>query len=222
MKIAYARVSTRQQNLDMQLEAFRKESCEKIYQEKKSAFAERPELLRALEDLRLGDTLYVWALDRLGRTVFEVINNVKKIHDKGANLVAIIQNIDTSTTTGRMLIPIFSLLAELEIELRRERAAAGISIARASGRRLGRRPGISEEATKTAHMVKKMYESKDPEYSVREICRTLNVSVKTLYKYLDIAGGKKKGSIISSPRQGWADAAQQMAQTGDDKLLLPD
>ncbi|MDR0572661.1 MAG: recombinase family protein, partial [Tannerella sp.] len=126
MKIAYARVSTRQQNLDIQLEAFRKEGCEKIYQEKKSAFSERPELENALNDLRPGDTLCVWALDRLGRTVFEVIGNVKKIHDKGAHLIASVQNIDTSTATGRMLIPIFSMLAELEIELKRERAAAGV------------------------------------------------------------------------------------------------
>jgi DNA invertase Pin-like site-specific DNA recombinase len=196
MKIAYARVSTRQQNLDIQLDAFRKEGCEKIYQEKKSAFADRPELLRALDDLRSGDTFYVWALDRLGRTVFEVIDNVGKIHEKDAHLRVIVQNIDTSTATGRMLIPVFSMLAELEVELRRERAAAGISIARASGRRLGRRPGISEEAMKTAHMAKKMYESKEPQYSVREICGALNISFRTLYKYLDIVGSQKRGSDI--------------------------
>jgi DNA invertase Pin-like site-specific DNA recombinase len=196
MKIAYARVSTRQQNLDIQLEAFRKEGCEKIYQEKKSAFTERPELVRAIEDLRAGDALFVWALDRLGRTVFEVIGNVKIIHEKGAHLVVIVQNIDTSTATGRMLIPVFSMLAELEVELRRERATAGIKIARESGRRLGRRPGISEEAMKTAHMARKMYDSKDPEYSVREICKALNISIKTFYKYIQIAGGKKKGGLL--------------------------
>jgi DNA invertase Pin-like site-specific DNA recombinase len=196
MKIAYARVSTRQQNLELQLEAFRKEGCEKVYQEKQSAFSKRPELDKALDDLRTGDTLYVWALDRLGRTVFEVIGNVKIIHEKGAHLVVIVQKIDTSTAAGRMLIPIFSILAELEVELRRERAAAGIKIARESGRRLGRRPGISEEAMKTAHMARKMYESKDPEYSVREICKALNIALKTFYKYIQIAGGKKKGGIL--------------------------
>jgi DNA invertase Pin-like site-specific DNA recombinase len=196
MKIAYARVSTRQQNLDMQLDAFRKEGCEKIYHEKKSAFSERPELDKALDDLRVGDTLYVWALDRLGRTVFEVINHVKIIHEKGAHLIVIVQKIDTSTATGRMLIPIFSILAELEVELRRERAAAGVKIARESGRRMGRRPGISEEAMKTAHLARKMYESKDPEYSVREICKALNIALKTFYKYIQIAGGKKKGGNL--------------------------
>jgi DNA invertase Pin-like site-specific DNA recombinase len=185
----------------MQLEAFRKEGCEKIYQEKKSAFAERPELTRTIEDLRAGDALFVWALDRLGRTVFEVIGNVKTIHEKGAHLVVIVQNIDTSTATGRMLIPIFSMLAELEVELRRERATAGIKIARESGRRLGRRPGISEEAMKTAHMAKKMYESKEPQYSVREICSALNISFRTFYKYLDLVGTKKRGSAITTASQ---------------------
>jgi DNA invertase Pin-like site-specific DNA recombinase len=196
MKIGYARVSTRQQNLDMQLEAFRKEGCEKIYQEKKSAFTERPELLRALDDLRTGDTLYVWALDRLGRTVFEVIGNVRKIHDRGATLNVIVQKIDTGTATGKMLIPIFSMLAELETELKRERAVAGIRIAREQGRPLGRKPGLSEKAKNTAKNTAKLYCSKNPEYSVREIARILNISLRTLYKYLEYEGVKKKGGII--------------------------
>ena len=139
MKIAYARVSTKQQNLDMQLEAFRAEGCEKI-----SAFAERPELARALDDLRSGDVLYVWALDRLGRSLYEVIGNVKLIHDKGASLYAVVQKIDTSTIQGRMLLPLFSMLAELEIDLKRERAAAGVRSAREQGRNLGRKAGLSE------------------------------------------------------------------------------
>jgi DNA invertase Pin-like site-specific DNA recombinase len=196
MKIGYARVSTRQQNLDMQLDAFAKEGCEKVYQEKKSAFSDRPELLRALDDLRTGDTLFVWALDRLGRTMFEVIGNVKKIHDRGANLYVIVQKIDTSTTGGKMLLPVFSMLAELEIELKRERAAAGVRIARESGRRLGRKPGITDEAMEIAKMAGKLYLSKTPEYSVREICKMIKISPKTFYKYLGIIGVIKKGGIL--------------------------
>jgi DNA invertase Pin-like site-specific DNA recombinase len=149
-----------------------------------------------MDDLRSGDTLYVWALDRLGRTVFEVIGNVQKIHDKGAHLIVIVQKIDTLTTTSKMLVPIFSMLAELEIELKRERAMAGIRVAREQGRKLGRKPGLSEKARQTALMAKKMYMSKDPEYPVREICRTLHISPRTFYKYLTLAGGKKKGGII--------------------------
>ncbi|MDR1341356.1 MAG: recombinase family protein [Prevotellaceae bacterium] len=198
MRIGYARVSTRQQNLDMQLEAFRKEGCEKIYQEKKSAFADRPELLRALDDLRTGDTLYVWALDRLGRTLFEVIENVKKIHDRGANLYSIVQKIDTGTAMGKMVLPLFSMLAELEIDLKRERAAAGIRIAREQGRRLGRKPGLSPEAQETAKRAQKLYLSKDPEYSVRELCRMLNITPKTMYKYLDFMKTELKGGAIQN------------------------
>lgn len=192
MKIGYARVNTRQQNLDMQLEAFRKEGCEKIYQEKKTAFKERPELTQTLDNLRAGDTLYVWALDRLGRSLFEIIENVKKIHDRGAYLSAIVQNIDTSMPTGKILISIFSILAELEIELKRERVAAGIRLAREQGRRLGRPAGISDEAKKTAQTAYKMYHSKDPAYSVREICKTLKISLRTFYKYIKIIEQQKK------------------------------
>jgi DNA invertase Pin-like site-specific DNA recombinase len=201
MKIGYARVSTRQQNLDMQLEAFRKEGCEKIYQEKRSAFVERAELLRALEGLRAGDTLYVWALDRLGRTLFEVIENVKKIHDKGANLYSIVQKIDTGTAMGKIVLPLFSMLAELEIELKRERTAAGIRIAREQGRRLGRKPGLSPEAQEKAKNAQKLYLSKDPEYSVREICRMLNITPKTMYKYLDFMKTELKGGAIQNSKR---------------------
>ncbi|MDR0574252.1 MAG: recombinase family protein [Tannerella sp.] len=191
MKIGYARVSARQQNLDMQLEAFRKEGCEKIYQEKKTAFKERPELTQALDDLRAGDTLYVWALDRLGRTMFEVLDNIKKIHDRGASLSAMVQNIDTSMPTGKILIPIFSILTELEIELKRERVAESIRLAREQGRRLGRPAGISDEAKKTAQTAYKMYHSKDPTYPVRKICETLNMSLRTFYKYIKIIEQQK-------------------------------
>ena len=197
MKIAYARVSTKQQNLEMQLEAFRAEGCEKIYQEKKSAFAERPELTRAMDDLRAGDVLYVWALDRLGRSLYEVVGNVKTIHDKGASLFAIVQKIDTSTIQGKMLIPLFSMLAELEIDLKRERAAAGIRNAREQGRQLGRKVGLSEAGKEKAKSAKKLYLSQMPAYSVNEICKMLGISKKTLYKYLYLEGVKLKGSVIS-------------------------
>jgi DNA invertase Pin-like site-specific DNA recombinase len=196
MKIAYARVSTRQQNLDMQLDAFAKERCEKIYQEQKSAFSDRPELGRALDDLRAGDTLYVWALDRLGRSLFEVIGNVKKIHDKGAGLYVIVQKIDTNTPVGKMMLPLFSMLAELEIDLKRERAAAGVRAAREHGRRLGRKPGLSIEAQEKAKMAQKLYCSEGPVYSIREICRVLKISTRTLYKYLEFSGVEKRGGII--------------------------
>jgi len=129
--------------------------------------------------------------------VYEVIGNVKKIHDKGANLFVIVQKIDTTSTQGRMLLPIFSMIAELEIELKRERAAAGVRIAREQGRNLGRKPGLSDDAIKKAKTAKKLYTSKSPEYSVREICKTLGIAKKTLYKYLEYEGVMLKGSVVS-------------------------
>ncbi|MDR1115702.1 MAG: recombinase family protein, partial [Tannerella sp.] len=93
------------------------------------------------------------------------------------------QKIDTGTTTGKMMIPIFSMLAELEIELKRERAIAGIRIAKEQGRRLGRKPGLSPEAQETAKSAQKLYLSKNPEYSVREICRIIQVSIKQYFEH---------------------------------------
>jgi DNA invertase Pin-like site-specific DNA recombinase len=95
-----------------------------------------------------------------------------------------------------MLIPLFFMLAELEIELKRERAVAGIRIARESGRRLGRKPGLSPEAQETAKRAQKLYLSKDPEYFVREICRMLNITPKTMYKYLDFMKTELKGGAL--------------------------
>ena len=177
MKIGYARVSTPDQNPALQLEALEKAGCEKIYQEKKSAFKERPELIRALEDLRTGDILYVWSLDRLGRSMKEIRTNVDLIMNKGAHLVDVTHNIDTSTPSGKLLIPIFSMLAE---------------IAKREGRTGGRKPGLNDLAKKKAEQAKKMYLSKDPFYSAKEIASILNISTRTLYKYLRSVGVEPK------------------------------
>lgn len=192
MKIGYARVSTSDQNLMLQLDALEKAGCEKIYQEKKSAFKNRPELIRALEDLREGDILYVWSLDRLGRSMKEIRINIDLIIDKGANLIDIIHNIDTSTSSGKLLIPIFSMLAEIDQVLRAERTAAGWEVAKAQGRTGGRKPGLSDIAKKKAEQAKKMYLSKDPFYSAKEISSILDISTRTLYKYLRSCGIEPK------------------------------
>lgn len=194
MKIGYARVSTREQNLALQLDALKKAGCEKIYQEKKSAFTERPELKKALEDLREGDILYVWSLDRLGRSMKVIRINIDLIIDKKANLVDLTHNIDTSTSSGKLLIPIFTMLAEIDQTLRKERTMAGWELAKREGRTGGRRPGLSDEAKKKAEQAKKLYQSKDPLYSVREIASILNISTRTLYKYLRVAGVEPKSA----------------------------
>lgn len=188
MKIGYVRVSSPEQNPTLQLETLQKVGCEKIYQEKKSAFKERPELVKALEDLRKGDILCVWSLDRLGRSMKEIFHNIDFIKEKGADLLDITHNIDTSTSSGKFLIPFFSMLAEIDQVLRKERTTAGWEIAKREGKTGGRKPGLSDEARKKAEQAKKMYLSKDPKYSAREISSILNISTRTLYKYLRYAG----------------------------------
>ena len=195
MKIGYARVSTASQNINMQIEALNKEGCEAIYQEKKSAFTKRHELDSAIKSLRTGDTLCVWAFDRLGRNMFEVISNVKTIHDKGANVYSIVHKIDTNTPSGKMLLYNFSIFAEMEATLRKERAQAGIALAREQGRPLGRRKGLTEKTKSIAGLVRQMYISKDPCYSVSQISKELKISYKTIYQCLKHAGIQLRGGL---------------------------
>lgn len=188
MKIGYARVSTTSQNLDMQKDAFLKLGCEQLFEEKISAFSERPQLENALSHLRPGDVLCVWALDRLGRNLFEIIKNVDLIHQKGASLFAIVQNLDTSSAQGKMLLPIFSMLAELEIELKKERARAGMQAAKARGVKVGRKKGLTPKAEELAKRAEKLYKSTNPVFSTREIQKMLGISSKTFYSYLKHRG----------------------------------
>lgn len=175
MKIGYARVSTPDQNPALQLEALEKAGCEKIYQEKKSAFKERPELIRALEDLRTGDILYVWSLDRLGRSMKEIRTNVDLIMNKGAHLVDVTHNIDTSTPSGKLLIPIFSMLAEIDQVLRTERTVAGWEVAKREGRTGGRKP--SRQRKCICQKIPSIQQKRSLQFSIspRELC--INICV---------------------------------------------
>jgi DNA invertase Pin-like site-specific DNA recombinase len=166
-----------------------------IYQEKKSAFEKRPELDNAIKGLRRGDTLCVWAFDRLGRNMLEVMSNVKIIHDKGANVYSVVHKIDTDTPGGKIMLFNFSMFAEMEATLRRERQQAGIASAREKGRNLGRRKGMAEKTKKKAGLVKQMYISEEPFYSVDEITKELNISTRTLYKCLEYLGVKLRGGL---------------------------
>jgi len=195
MKIGYARVSTAAQNIEMQIEALKKEGCETIYQEKKSAFSNRPELDNAIKCLRVGDTLCVWAFDRIGRNMLEVMSNVKVIHDKGANVYSLVQNINTDTQAGKIMLFNFSLFAEMEATLRKERALAGIAIAREHGRLLGRKKGLTGQTLAKAGLVKQMYISENPVYSVRAISTALNISLKSIYRCLEHAGVELRGGL---------------------------
>jgi DNA invertase Pin-like site-specific DNA recombinase len=134
MKLGYARVSTQDQNLALQLDALKAAGCSKIYQEKASGSkTERPELNRLLEIIREGDTLMIWKLDRLGRSLNHLIEIVTRLEDQHVGLVSLNDPIDTTTAQGRLVFRIFASLAEFEREVIRERTLAGLASARRRG-----------------------------------------------------------------------------------------
>ena len=156
-KIGYARVSTRDQNLDMQLSALHGAGCEQIYQEKVSGVKERPELERCLQSLRSGDTLVVYKLDRLGRSLKNLVEIIDDLTRRGVVITSIKDNIDASTATGRMMINLFATLAEFERDMIAERCQAGRKAAKERGVKFGRKPGakkIQEKAKAAAALYK--------------------------------------------------------------------
>ncbi len=184
MKLGYARVSTRDQNLSLQLDALRRAGCDDtyIYMEQVSgASKDRPELQRMLGQLRSGDVVVVWKLDRLGRSLADLIRLVEEIQEKGAGLQSLNDSIDTTTPQGKLTFHIFAAMAEFEREIIRERTHAGLESARARGRKGGRPPGLTKEAQIKAAAAVSLYNQKMP---VAEICRILSLSKRTLYKYL--------------------------------------
>lgn len=156
-KIGYARVSTRDQNLDMQLSALHGAGCEQIYQEKVSGVKERPELERCLQSLRSGDMLVVYKLDRLGRSLKNLVEIIDDLTRRGVVITSIKDNIDASTATGRMMINLFATLAEFERDMIAERCQAGRKAAKERGVKFGRKPGskkIQEKAKACAALYK--------------------------------------------------------------------
>ncbi|GAB3310068.1 recombinase family protein [Hymenobacter tenuis] len=187
MKIGYARVSTRDQNLALQLDALAQAGCEEIYQEKASgSSAARPELDRLLAHIRSGDTVYIYKLDRLGRSLKHLLDMVAEFEFRGVGLVSLTDAIDTSSAQGRLIFNLFASLAEFERELIRERTHAGLAAARARGRIGGRRPGLTEAAQRTAIVAETLY--REQELGVNEIAQRLQISKVTLYKYLRYRG----------------------------------
>lgn len=186
LKIGYARVSTKDQNLDLQLDALRKAGCADtyIYKEEISGVSkERPQLKKLLEQVREGDVVVIWKLDRLGRSLADLVHLVNEIQGKGAGLLSLQDSIDTTTPQGKLTFHIFAAIAEFEREIIRERTNAGLASARARGRKGGRPLGLSKEAKITAAAATSLYQQKR---SVAEICATLSISKKTFYKYINL------------------------------------
>ena len=182
MKIGYARVSTEDQNLDLQTDALQKAGCEIIYKEKASgAKIERIELKAALTHLRKDDTLVIWKLDRLARSLKDLLKIVNDLHEKGINFQCIQEGFDTSTSGGKLIFHIFGALAEFEKEVIRERTKAGLKAARARGRVGGRPSKLSPEVIAKAKAL-----HKDFSISPKEIWQTLGISRALLYKALKL------------------------------------
>jgi len=186
MLIGYARVSTKDQNLNLQLEALNREGCELIYSEKQGANSERIEFEKLRETVRSGDTVIVWKLDRLGRSIKNLVNIIDEFREKGVEFRSIVDGFDTSTPNGRLFFNIIAALAEYEKELIRERTKAGLESARKRGRIGGRPPGLSQEAMNKAVVAKHLYLEK--KLTVKEILNTLDISRATLYRYLRFVG----------------------------------
>jgi DNA invertase Pin-like site-specific DNA recombinase len=195
VKIGYARVSTQDQNLEMQLDALGKAGCEKVFQEKASGIkSDRPQLEAMQQILREGDVIYIYKLDRLGRSLKHLLEMTSDFEKRGIGLVSINDHIDTTTAQGRLIFNIFASLAEFERDLIRERTRSGLEAARARGRKGGRSRGISKEAEKTAMLAQTLYNER--KLGVNEIAADLKISKMTLYKYLRHRGVKISGKSI--------------------------
>ena len=180
MNIGYARVSTQDQTLALQKDALEKIGCKKIFTDTASgAKQERKGLDEVLEYVREGDTLVVWRLDRLGRSLKHLIETITELNNRKIGFKSIQENIDTTTSGGKLVFHIFGALAEFERDIIRERTNAGLQAARARGRKGGRPKALTP---KKAQMVQDLYRNK--ENSIDEICKTLNISRTTLYRYI--------------------------------------
>ena len=179
MLIGYARVSTLDQNLELQREALTKAGCQTVFEDKVSSMrADRPGLEKAQEMLREGDTLIVWKLDRLGRSVKQLVDLVGELHKQGVQFKSLTDAIDTGTPSGRFFFHVMASLAEMERELIIERTRAGLDVARQLGRKGGRKPKMTESKIEFA---KKLLSSGLP---AKDVAKNLGVSVPTLYRWV--------------------------------------
>ena len=183
MKIGYARVSTEDQNLALQRDALGAAGCERIFEDKESgAKADRPGLAEALAYARPGDVVAVWRLDRLGRSLPDLVRIVGELEKAGIGFESVTEKIETGTAAGRLVFHVFAALAEFERNITRERTLAGLAAARARGRS-GGRPGIAPEKLAALESL-----AADPQKKPGEICKALGISRATFYKYAKGSG----------------------------------
>jgi DNA invertase Pin-like site-specific DNA recombinase len=195
VKVGYARVSTKDQTLDLQLDALKKAGCSKIYTETASgAQADRPALAKLMDAVRAGDVLVIWKLDRLGRSLKNLIDIVNELLQRKVGLKSLNDPIDTTTPHGRLTFNLFASLAEFERDILRERTNAGLVAARARGRTGGRPKGLTPRAEQTASAAETLY--REGKLSSQQIADRLHISKSTLYAYL-----RHRGVSISAYKQ---------------------
>ncbi|PJG57834.1 recombinase family protein [Aeromonas cavernicola] len=179
MLIGYARISTQDQNLELQLDALTKAGCQKVFEDTISGTrADRPGLGKALDMLREGDTLVVWKLDRLGRSAKQLVKLVSALHKQNVQFKSLTDSIDTGTPSGRFFFHVMASLAEMERDLIVERTLAGLDVARQLGRKGGRKPKMTDSKIESA---KKLLASGVPP---KDVAKNLGVSVPTLYRWI--------------------------------------
>ena len=184
MLVGYARVSTQDQSPELQLDALHQAGCERIFVEKASgAQRDRPELKAALHFMRgKGDVLIVWKLDRLARSLKQLIETVEDLERRGIGFKSLTEQIDTTSSGGRLVFHIFGAMAEFERSIIRERTRAGLDAARARGRKAGRPPALSSKDIAAAKAL-----LRNPELTVEEVAARLKVAPSTLYRHLPAA-----------------------------------
>ena len=188
MFVGYARVSTGEQKLDLQLDALKQAGCERIFTDQISGTkAERPGLDEAMAYVRTGDTLVVWRLDRFGRSLKDLVTKIEALKAREVGFRSLQESIDTTNPTGKLVFHIFGALAEFERELARERTMAGLRSARARGRKGGRPRTMDAGKVKLASRL-----MKDPDMSVQEVLNAVGVSSATLYRYVGPDGTIRK------------------------------
>jgi len=191
MRIGYARVSTQDQKLELQTDALKKAGCELIFKEKISGKSrDRPELIKLFDKLRKGDELFVWKLDRLGRSIRDLIDLITQLHELGVAFISLQDGINTHTAAGRFTFNLFASLAEFEREIIKERTNAGLAAARARGRKGGRPSGLTSETLSKAKSVKLLYDQQ--EKTMGDIAKDLSISEATAYRYLSYMNNLKK------------------------------
>jgi DNA invertase Pin-like site-specific DNA recombinase len=180
MLVGYARVSTQDQDLSLQLDALQAAGCDKVYTEKASGVQrDRPQLQAALDYMRGKDTLVVWKLDRLARSLKQLIETVENLGGRGIGLRSLTESLDTTTSGGTLVFHLFAALAEFERSIIRERTRSGLQAARRRGRIGGRPPALKSQDLAEARAL-----LRDPDITVEQVAKRLGVAPSTLYRHL--------------------------------------